>query len=106
MVPPRRFEELEVWKGACALAAKVYKLTEKNERLNRDFGLKDQVRRAAVSIASNIAEGFERGSKREFIHFLYTIRLRAQRESCGPSSTFYGRSATSHRPNSRPRSRR
>lgn len=70
----RQFEDLEVWKGACALATEVYELTERNERLSRDFGLKDQIRRAAVSIASNIAEGFERGSRREFIRFLYTAK--------------------------------
>jgi len=70
----RHFEGLEVWKDACALATKVYELTENNERLRRDFGLKDQIRRAAVSIASNIAEGFERSSKREFIYFLYTAK--------------------------------
>ncbi len=70
----KRFEDLEIWQRACDMAAQVYKLTEKNEALKRDYGLKNQIRRAAVSIGSNIAEGFERGSKKEFIHFLYTAK--------------------------------
>lgn len=57
----KRFEDLEIWQRACDMAAQVYKLTEKNEALKRDYGLKDQIGRAAVSIGSNIAEGFERG---------------------------------------------
>jgi four helix bundle protein len=69
-----RFEDLEIWQRAYDLAVRVYRLTEENETLKRDYGLKDQIRRAAVSIGSNIAEGFERGSKREFIHFLYTAK--------------------------------
>jgi four helix bundle protein len=73
-MPVKRFEDLEIWQRACDLAVQVYRLTEENEGLKRDYGLKDQIRRAAVSIGSNIAEGFERGSKREFIHFLYTAK--------------------------------
>jgi four helix bundle protein len=61
------FEDLEVWKRSCRLAVKLYEL------LNdcRDFGLKNQMTRAAVSIASNVAEGAERDSKLEFIRFLH-----------------------------------
>ncbi len=59
------FEELEVWKRACQLAVQVYGLL----RESRDFALRDQMQRAAVSIASNIAEGSERGGK-DFIRFL------------------------------------
>ena len=59
------FEDLEVWKKACALSVQVYK----DLRDCRDFGLKDQMQRAAVSIASNIAEGAERGGK-DFGRFL------------------------------------
>ncbi|MDZ7579487.1 MAG: four helix bundle protein [Deltaproteobacteria bacterium] len=61
------FEELEVWQNACALAVRVYEVLESC----RDFGLKDQMRRSAVSIASNIAEGAERGSTPDFIRFLH-----------------------------------
>ena len=61
----RSFEELEVWKRSCALAVRVYEaLTD-----CRDFALRDQMQRAAVSIASNIAEGAERGGK-DFCRFL------------------------------------
>lgn len=59
------FEELEVWKRSCQLAVRLYELL----RDCRDYGLKDQMQRAAVSIASNIAEGCERGGK-DFARFL------------------------------------
>jgi len=60
------FEDLEVWKRSCRLAVRVYELL----RNCKDFGLKDQMTRAAVSVASNIAEGAERGSKPDYIRFL------------------------------------
>jgi four helix bundle protein len=63
------FEDLEVWKIACALAVHVYEQL----RDSRDFGLRDQMQRSAVSIASNIAEGAERGG-RDFIRFLSIAR--------------------------------
>ena len=63
------FEELDVWKRACALAVEVYKAL----RDSRDFSLRDQMQRSAVSIASNIAEGSER-SKKDFIRFLSIAR--------------------------------
>ncbi len=69
-----RFEDLEIWKKACALSTKVYRLTESCRELQKDYGLRDQMRRAAVSIASNIAEGFERHSKKDFIRFLYLAK--------------------------------
>lgn len=60
------FEELEVWQKARSLAVKIYQ-----QLIHcRDYGLKDQITRSAVSIASNIAEGAERGSKAEFKRFL------------------------------------
>jgi four helix bundle protein len=64
------FEELEVWKRSCRLAVQVYEI------LNdcRDFGLKDQLTRSAVSVPSNIAEGAERDSKVEFIRFLHIAK--------------------------------
>jgi four helix bundle protein len=64
-----RFEELIAWQKARALTKEIYEATEQ-ERFSRDFGLKDQIRRAAVSIMSNIAEGFERGRPAEFHQFL------------------------------------
>jgi four helix bundle protein len=63
------FEDLEVWKSARTLTRRIYDLTGKHA-FSKDFGLRDQVRRASVSIMSNIAEGFERGGTQEFIQFL------------------------------------
>ncbi|HJZ83522.1 MAG TPA: four helix bundle protein [Pyrinomonadaceae bacterium] len=64
-----RFEDIESWKKARKLTKDVYTVTAQ-EKFLRDFGLKDQIRRAAVSIISNIAEGFERGGDKEFLQFL------------------------------------
>jgi len=64
-----RFEDFVAWQKARALAAEIYKVTNEWE-FARDYGLKDQIRRAAVSIMSNIAEGFERGRSTEFHQFL------------------------------------
>lgn len=63
------FEDLEVWKRACRLAVFVYEALADC----RDFGLRDQMRRSAISIASNIAEGYERTNK-EFARFLSIAR--------------------------------
>ena len=64
------FEDLEVWKRACRLAVRVYEALQDC----RDFGLKDQMTRSAVSIASNIAEGAERDSKAEYVRFLHIAK--------------------------------
>ena len=64
-----RFEDIEGWKKARELAQTVYQLTD-STAIARDFGLRDQLRRAAVSVMANIAEGFGRGGNREFILFL------------------------------------
>jgi len=69
MAKIEQFEDIEAWKCARALTAKVYALTRGNG-FSRDFGLRDQICRAAVSIMSNIAEGFERRSDRSFQQFL------------------------------------
>jgi four helix bundle protein len=65
----RRFEEIEAWKKARELTREMYAVTSEGS-FARDFGLRDQIRRAAVSIMSNIAEGFDRGGNKELIHFL------------------------------------
>lgn len=65
----RSFEDLDVWKRACQLAVQVYEAL----RPCRDFALRDQMQRAVVSIASNIAEGAERGGK-DFARFLRVAR--------------------------------
>ena len=64
-----RFEDIDAWKKARALAKATYKITATGE-FARDFGLRDQLRRAAISVVSNIAEGFERGGDKEFLQFL------------------------------------
>ena len=68
-----RFEEIESWKKARELTGAVYRVTRQAE-LARDFGLRDQLRRASVSIMANIAEGFGRGGNKEFVSFLSTAR--------------------------------
>jgi four helix bundle protein len=73
MATAKSFEELEVWRKARQLAGDVYRITDSGS-FARDFGLRDQLRRAAVSVVSNIAEGFERGGNREFVHFLYMAK--------------------------------
>jgi four helix bundle protein len=73
----KQFEDLEVWKEARRLTRVIYQLT-KGEKFSKDYSLRDQIRRAAVSIMSNISEGFKRGGNKEFIQFLYIAR-----GSCG-----------------------
>lgn len=65
----RSFEDLIVWQKAIEFVTEVYRVTNQGE-LKRDFGLRDQMRRAAVSIPTNIAEGFERASRKEYLLFL------------------------------------
>ena len=69
MATAKQFEDLHVWQEARGLVNDVYKVTKKGA-FRRDFSLRDQITRAAVSSMSNIAEVFERGSRREFIQFL------------------------------------
>ncbi len=64
-----RFEDLECWQAARAFRRQVYRLSHLPD-FSRDFALVGQIRRAAISVGSNIAEGFERGGNREFIQFL------------------------------------
>ncbi len=64
-----RFEDLEVWKSALAVTRDIYLVTAAGD-FSKDFGLRDQIRRAAVSISSNIVEGFEKNNNNELIRFL------------------------------------
>ena len=64
-----KFEDLIAWQKARELSKNIYRVTKVGEFL-KDFGLRDQIRRASVSIMSNIAEGFERGGRSEFHQFL------------------------------------
>ena len=63
-----KFEDLEVWKLSMDLCTDIYRLTN-TELLSKDFGLKDQIRRSAVFVPSNISEGYERDSKTNSLIF-------------------------------------
>jgi four helix bundle protein len=69
MASAKQFEDLGVWQDARQLVRDVYAVV-KQRAFWRDFSLRDQITRAATSTMSNIAEGFERGTRKEFIQFL------------------------------------
>jgi len=75
------FRELQVWQKAKALAVTIYQSTQEGE-LAKDFGLRDQIRRAAVSVCSNIAEGDDRQTNTEAVHFLYIAKGSLAELSC------------------------
>ena len=77
----KRFEEIESWKTARTLTNRVYEVSRHGE-FARDFGLKDQIRRSAVSIMSNIAEGHDRSGTGEFIQFLAIAKGSAAEVRC------------------------
>ena len=68
-MPYQTFKQLTVWQEAKSLAVAVYTITT-DGRFARDFGLRDQIQRSSVSVATNIAEGYERRSRKEFLYFL------------------------------------
>ncbi len=72
----KRFEDIQAWQEARALVKMVYVLTKK-EQFSKDYGMKDQIQRAAVSAMTNIAEGFDCKSKAEFARFLGFARRSA-----------------------------
>lgn len=72
------FEDLEVWQRACRLSVEIFR----SFRSCKEFTLKDQIQRAGLSIPSNIAEGAERGSTKDFAHF-----LNISKGSCGELRT-------------------
>ena len=72
----KSFEEIDAWKLARNLSLKGYNLSAAQPFLN-DYALRDQVRRAAISISSNIAEGFEREGNKEFVQFLSIAKASA-----------------------------
>jgi four helix bundle protein len=73
----RTFEDLIAWQKARALTKEIYLATRRGP-FARDFGLSNQIQRAAVSVMSNVAEGFERGGRGEFHNFLVMAKA-----SCG-----------------------
>lgn len=68
-----RFEELQVWQKARAMNQGIYQLTRQRS-FSRDFGFIDQMRRASISVMNNIAEGFERYRRNEFLQYLSTAK--------------------------------
>ena len=72
------FEDLEIWKEGMRISVKIYKLLKDC----KDFGFRDQIQRASVSVPSNIAEGYERQTNKEFIQFLFIAK-----GSCGELRT-------------------
>jgi four helix bundle protein len=81
MATIKNFEELEVWKLAMELCTEVYSLTN-TDFFSKDFALKDQIRRSAISIPSNISEGYEREGINQFVYFLVIAK-----GSCGELRT-------------------
>lgn len=73
-----RFEDLRIWQAARKQAGEIYAVTGPDTACSRDFGFRDQIQRAAVSVMNNIAEGFERGFQTEFARF-----LKIAKGSCG-----------------------
>ena len=71
------FEDIIAWQKARELHKVIYSITNNNTNFFKDYGLRDQLRRASVSISSNIAEGFERETTKEFIRFLYIAKASA-----------------------------
>ena len=65
----KKFEELRIWKLSLKIAKEIYDLTSKKE-FSKDFILRDQIRKAIISVSSNIVEGFEKNNNNEFIRFL------------------------------------
>lgn len=80
-----RFEDLIAWQKPRALTLKVYQVSRKGE-FGKDFRLSGQIQAAAVSIMSNIAEGFERGGLGEFHQFLSTAKANCDRSSTSLST--------------------
>jgi four helix bundle protein len=75
--PAKRLEDLRVFQHARALTKRIYEVS-RDGQFSRDYPLRDQIRRAAVSVMANIAEGYERGSNTELVQFLYIAK-----GSCG-----------------------
>ena len=72
----KRFEDIKAWQEARKLTNMIYGVT-KHKNFAKDFGLRDQIRRATTSVMSNIAEGYESQSREDFIRFLYYAKRSA-----------------------------
>ncbi len=71
------FEEIKSWQKSRLFNKRIYEITNANSEFKKDFDLVRQIRRASISISSNIAEGFERNTDKEFIQFLYIAKASA-----------------------------
>jgi len=69
MAKIERFEDLDLWKDAVKMGVSIYKVTEEG-KMAKDFSARDQLRRAAISVSNNIAEGFEYNNNKAFVRFL------------------------------------
>ena len=69
MASIKRFEDMKVWQEARIINREIYRVT-RNKRFSKDYAMRDQIRRASISISANIVEGYERGATKEFIYFL------------------------------------
>jgi four helix bundle protein len=69
MATIKKFEDLQIWRDAVSIAVKVYQLSSRGA-LERDYASKDQIRRSAVSMSNNIAEGFEYNNNKVFVKYL------------------------------------
>ncbi|MFN8307217.1 MAG: four helix bundle protein [Ferruginibacter sp.] len=78
MATARSFEDLDIWKKSQHLGMLIYELCDRKEKIIRDYSFKDQLKRAALSISNNIAEGFEYSNNKDFFRF-----LRIAKGSCG-----------------------
>ena len=81
MAKIERFEDIQAWQKDRELNKEIYGIT-KSSNFSKDFSLKDQIRRASVSIMANIAEGFGRRSKKEFMNFLNIAHASAAEVQC------------------------
>lgn len=72
----RKIEEMKIWQNAREIVKAIY-IETSNEKIRSDFGLVSQMRRASVSIVSNIAEGYERGGNKEFMRYLFIAKASA-----------------------------
>ncbi len=74
MATIERFEDMLAWQKARELTRTIYEEIFKNLKFKNDYGLSNQIQRAAVSVMSNIAEGFESGTRQEFLNYLYIAK--------------------------------
>lgn len=73
----KSFEEINSWQKSRLFNKQIYEITNSGSEFKKDFDLVRQIRKASISISSNIAEGFERNTDKEFIYFLYIAKASA-----------------------------